>query len=70
MEQMKSEKPEIKAIIGIMKGFQHSLARDNTLDEEQIDGLFVCLKTAIQPIEDVNLKGVMKTGMKLLGTHI
>lgn len=28
------------------------------------------LKTAIQPIEDVNLKGVMKIAMKLLGTHI
>lgn len=38
MEQMKSEKPEIKAIQGIMKGFVHSLMGDNadccTLDED------------------------------------
>jgi hypothetical protein len=29
IEQMKSEKPEIKAIQGIMKGFVHSLAGDS-----------------------------------------
>jgi hypothetical protein len=37
MEQMKSEKPEIKAIQGIMKGFVHSLVGDIqacTLDED------------------------------------
>lgn len=38
MEQMKAEKPEIKAIQGIMKGFVHSLTGDSadacTLDEE------------------------------------
>ena len=39
MDQMKSEKPEIKAIQGIMKGFVHSLTGDNiaeacTLDED------------------------------------
>ena len=50
MEQMKSEKPEIKAIQGMMKGFIHSLNFDEaacTLDEEQIDALFVIMKTAI-----------------------
>jgi hypothetical protein len=54
MEQMKSEKPEIKAIQGIMKGFVHSLMGDNadccTLDEDQLDGLYLLLKTAITPI--------------------
>ena len=72
-EQMKSEKPEIKAIQGMMKGFVHSLAGDNeanTLDEDQIDGLYVLLKTAMQPIQDMQHKGVMKAAMKLLGTHI
>jgi hypothetical protein len=29
---MKSENPEIKAIIGIMKGFTHSLSAECTLD--------------------------------------
>jgi hypothetical protein len=67
---MKSEKPEIKAIIGLMKGFTHSFNGQCTLDEDQVDGLFVCLKTSIQPIADMQHKGVMKAGMKLLGTHI
>ncbi len=38
MEQMKGEKPEIKAIQGIMKGFVHSLSGNQaeacTLDED------------------------------------
>lgn len=54
MEQMKADKPEIKAIQGIMKGFVHSLtgeaAEACTLDEDQLEGLFVLLKTAVQPI--------------------
>ena len=74
IEQMKSEKPEIKAIQGIMKGFVHSLAGDSqvacTLDEDQIDGMYIILKTAMQPIQDMMNKGVMKAAMKLLGTHI
>ncbi len=47
MEQMKSEKPEIKAIIGIMKGLTYSLNGGCTLDEDQVDGLFVCVKSSI-----------------------
>ncbi|CDW71353.1 dna-dependent protein kinase catalytic subunit [Stylonychia lemnae] len=68
--QMKSEKPEIKAIIGMLKGFTHSLVGECTLDQDQLDALYVCLKTAIQPILDMQHKGVMKSAMKLLGTHI
>jgi hypothetical protein len=73
MEQMKSEKPEIKAIQGIMKGFVHSLTGDMqacTLDEDQVDAMYIMLKTAMQPIADMANKGVMKAAMKLLGTHI
>jgi hypothetical protein len=33
MEQMKSEKPEIKAITGIMKGMVSSFMNECTLDE-------------------------------------
>ena len=68
MEQMKSEKPEIRAIIGIMKGLEYSFNGECTLDEEQKDGLFLCLKSAIQPIEDLQQNyGVIKAAMKLLG---
>ena len=72
---MKSEKPEIKAIQGILKGFVHSLSGDNlaeacTLDEDQLDALYIILKTAIQPIADLMNKGVMKAAMKLLAAHI
>lgn len=72
---MNSDKPEIKAIQGMMKGFVHSFtggdAREAcTLDDEQIAGLFTLLRTAIEPIKDMNNKGVIKAGMKLLGTHI
>lgn len=33
VEQMKSEKPEIRAIVGMMKGLTHSFNVDCTLDE-------------------------------------
>jgi hypothetical protein len=41
-----------------------------TLDEDQINRLYILLKTAIQPIQDMQHKGIMKAAMKLLGTHI
>ena len=73
-EQMKAPSPEIKAIQGIMKGFVHSLmgvpAEACTLDDDQINRLYILLKTAIQPIQDMQHKGIMKAAMKLLGTHI
>lgn len=31
---MKSDNPEIKAIVGIMKGLIHSMTLDTTLDED------------------------------------
>lgn len=55
-EQMNSDKPEIKAIQGMMKGMIHSLSGGGnagdacTLDDDQLDRLFILLKSAIQPI--------------------
>ena len=72
-EQMKSDKPEIKAIQGMMKGFVHSFAGDAescTLDEAQLEHLYRLLKSAMQPIQDMANKGVMKAAMKLMGAHI
>jgi hypothetical protein len=51
-EQMKADKPEIKAIQGMMKGFVHSFAGGDaseacTLDADQINSLFTLLKSAI-----------------------
>jgi len=65
-EQIKKDKPEIKAIIGMLKGFGYSLQAGCTLDQRQMSLLFLLLKTVIKPIEDVNNRGVMKAGMKLL----
>jgi hypothetical protein len=53
MEQVKTNKPEIKAIIGMLKGFVHSFQIECTLDEQQRNGLFLILKTLMAPIQDV-----------------
>ena len=34
-----------------------------------MQGLYLVLKTIIRPIPDVNNRGVMKAGMKLLSQH-
>jgi hypothetical protein len=50
---MKAPSPEIKAIQGILKGFVHSFSGGEdgcTLDAEQVNRLYILLKTAIQPI--------------------
>lgn len=68
-EQVRTKKPEIKAIIGMLKGFQHSFEVECTLTQQQKQGLFLLLTTLSQPIEDVNNRGVMKSAMKLMATH-
>ena len=65
-EHVKQDKPELKAIIGMLKGLQYSLESGCTLEEAQLNGLFLILKTVIRPIDEVNNRGVMKGGMKLL----
>jgi hypothetical protein len=69
MEQVKTKKPEIKAIIGMLKGFVHSFQIECTLDPPQRNGLFLVLKTLMAPIQDVQNKGVIKAAMKLLSQH-
>ena len=53
-EHVKQDKPELKAIIGMMKGFGFSLEAGCTLDDTQLQGLFLILKTVIRPIDEVN----------------
>ena len=68
-EQVRTEKPEIKAIIGMLKGFSYSFEAECTLSPTQKNGLFIMLKTLMAPIIDVNNRGVMKCGMKLMAQH-
>ena len=68
-DQVKRKQPEIKAIIGMLKGFTFCLETGCLLDETQVQGLYLLLKTIIRPIPDVNNRGVMKAGMKLLSQH-
>ena len=68
-EHVKMDKPELKAIVGILKGFQFSLEASCTLDDTQLQSLFLILKTVVRPIDEVNNRGVMKGGMKLLSQH-
>ena len=68
-EHVKQDKPELKAINGMLKGLQYSFDSGCTLDEAQIQGLFLILKTVIRPIDEVNNRGVMKAGMKLMAQH-
>jgi hypothetical protein len=49
-EQVRTDKPEIKAIIGMLKGLAHSMSVECTLDGTQKGELFLVLKTLIQPI--------------------
>jgi hypothetical protein len=66
MDQVKAKQPEIKAIIGMLKGYVYSFQVECTLTEPQRSGLFLILKTLIAPIQDVQNKGVIKAAMKLL----
>lgn len=68
-DQVRTKKPEIKAIMGMLKGFSHSFEVECTLSPNQRQGLFLLLTTLSQPIEDVNNRGVMKAAMKLMAQH-
>jgi hypothetical protein len=56
--QLDSKKPEFRAIIGIIKGLSLSLDDSCTLEEDEVEGLFVRIKTGMQPMEDIKHKGV------------
>lgn len=68
-EQVRTEKPEIKAIIGMLKGFSFSFEVECTLSLQQKNRLFLMLKSLSAPIVDVNNRSVMKSAMKLLAQH-
>lgn len=44
-EQVRTKKPEIKAIMGMLKGFCHSFEIECTLNKTQKEGLFLVLTT-------------------------
>ena len=69
-QQLESQKPEFRTIIGVIKGLSFSLEDHCTLEEDEIEGLFVRIKTAMQPIPDVRQKGVQKCAMKLFTAHV
>ena len=41
-----------------------------TLEEDEIEGLFIRVKTGMQPMVDVRHKGVQKHSMKLFTNHV
>lgn len=45
--QMDKQKPEYKAIVGILQGLTHSLESDCTLEEEEVTGLYLRIKTGM-----------------------
>ena len=52
-EEFQSNDPKIKTIIGLLKGLSLSLEDECTLDHDEIEGLFIRIKTAMQQIPDV-----------------
>ena len=68
-EHVRQDRPEFKAITGMLKGLQFSLEAGCTLDDTQLQNLFLVLKTVVRPIDEVNNRGVMKAGMKMLSQH-
>lgn len=69
-EQFVSTKPETRTIIGIITGLSFSLETGCTLRSDEIEGLFVRIKTGMQPIADVRQKGIQKASMKLFTIHV
>jgi len=69
-EEFDSNEPKVRVIIGVLKGLTLSLEDDCTLEPEEVEGLFIRIKTAMQQIPDVRQKGVQKQAMKLFTTHV
>ena len=68
-EELESTDPKMRVIIGALKGLNYSMNLDCTLNEDEVDGLFIRVKTAMQQLEDVRNKGVQKESMKLFTNH-
>ena len=68
--QLDAKKPENRAIVGIMKGLSLSLEDGCTLEEEEVEGLFIRVKTGMQPVTDVKHKGIQRQAMRLFTSHV
>ncbi len=67
IEQMKSDKPEIRTILGVLKGYIHALD-EVLLSPEQVTKLYNTIKVAMTPVEEGRAYSVVKAAIKLL-TH-
>ena len=45
-------------MIGILKGLTRSLEDESTFDDDEVESLFIHVKTGMQPLADVKQKGV------------
>jgi DNA-dependent protein kinase catalytic subunit len=68
--QLDRDRPEFRAIVGIIKGLSASLFDECTLEEDEVEGLFIRVKTGMQPMADVKHKGIQKQSMKLFSNHV
>lgn len=73
-DQVRANKPEIKAIIGMVKGLTYMLSAGNTLNDRELQALYILIKTIIksqrnEEDKEMNNRGIMKAGMKLLAQH-
>lgn len=46
-DEFESTEPKVKIIIGVLKGLTLSLHEECTLNEEEVEGLFIRIKTAM-----------------------
>jgi len=65
LEQIRSSKPELRTIVGILKGFSSALDIV-ILDESQIEKFYTAIKIAMRPVEEGRSQSVLKAAAKLL----
>lgn len=68
LEQIRSTKPELRTIIGILKGFSHALD-EVALSESQVERLYGAIKIAMMPVEERRSQSVLKAAAKLLAAR-
>jgi hypothetical protein len=68
LEQMRSAKPELRTIVGILKGFSNCLDVV-TLNNNQIERLYSAIKIAMTPVEEGRSQSVLRAAAKLLTTR-
>jgi hypothetical protein len=68
--ELESDEPRQKVVVGILHGLRSSLEDGCTLEPDEVQGLFIRLKTGMTQIPDVRRKGVQKASMQLFGAHL